>query len=254
MAELAGREPAQLRSEIRQRPWSIHDLLNDPNVVNPILDPKAELAKLVSPFLLFAVLVHRVSSELRKATYVNDWTGPKSRLPVFDVAPLQEFLDDPGRIFFLVTLLASFATPEPPPVPANPLNLHELSSWLDQVMPSDRIALLRRLGDLSLFMSGVFPDHTGPKPMRPVDAERLGKTVGMTSDQIIELCDGARISPGLDALESLGSRWYGVAASLQGVPPVVGDVATRFRSARRILNHLTDRYLYRLEPHWHLAA
>jgi hypothetical protein len=254
LAAIVGADADSLAAELRHRPWSVNDLLSDPAVFEAIFDRDDPPFIGVSPFLLFTVLVHHVAGELRQATYVNDWTGPKSRLPVFDVAPLQEFLEDPGRASFLASLLASFATPLPPPVPADPLDIHDLASWVDHALPEDRIELLRRLGDLSLWRSGVFPDSTGPHPLETPEAQFLGQTAGLSGLELVELCDGARISPGLDALETLGSRWYVAAASGPGVPPIVSDVARRFRAARRILNHLSDRHLYRIEPVWGAVA
>ena len=35
---------------------------------------------------------------------------------------------------------------------------------------------------------------------------------------------------------------------------IVADVATRFRAARRVLNHLSDHYLYELDFNWPSAA
>lgn len=253
IAKIVGTDTAHLSSELHRRPWLINDILSEPKILDMVIGGGGHLSDRVSPFLLFAVLVRRVADDLHGATYVNDWSGPRSRLPVFDVAPLQEFLDDPGRMFFLASVLASFAAPHPPPVPADPFDLSDLARWLDQVLPRDRANLLLRLGDLSLLMSGIFPDRTGATPLRPVDAERLGRTVGMKPEEMLELSDSARMAPGLDALESLGSRWYGAAASEGGAPPVVADIATRFRAARRVLNHLTDRYLYRIEPNWNVA-
>jgi hypothetical protein len=139
-------------------------------------------------------------------------------------------------------------------VPADPLDIHDLASWVDHALPQDRIELLRRLGDLSLFRSGVFPDSTGPHPLETPEAQFLGQTAGLSGLELVELCDRGRISPGLDALETLGSRWYVAAASGPGVPPIVSDVARRFRAARRILNHLSDRHLYRIEPVWGAVA
>jgi hypothetical protein len=254
LAGITGREPAELKADLRRRPWSIHDLLSEEAVFQAVMDRQAHPSQVVSPFLLFAVIVHRAAGELREVSFVNDWSGPRSRLPVFDVEPLREFVGDPGRTSFLARLLSSFAVPELPPVPADPFDLEGMASWLGHVLPGDRVTLLRRLGDLALFLTGVFPDRTGAKPFRPVDAERLGRTVDMTSEEILALCDPLTLSPGLDALESLGARWYGAAVSEGGVPPVVGDVAARFRSARRVLNHLADRYLYELEPTWNFAA
>jgi hypothetical protein len=254
LAAIIAAEPSELAAELRRRPWWIHDLLARPEVFDKVLDRHAHPADVVSPFLLFSVLLHKTAEDLREATYVNEWIGPRSRMPLFDVEPLREFVKDPGRTSFLAALLSSFAMPESPPVPAGPFDWHGMALWLDQVLPADRVHLLRRLGDLSLFLTGVFPDHTGTKPLQPVDAERLGRTIGMTAGEMLALCDRGFASPGLNALESLGSRWYEAAVSGGSTPLVVGDVAARFRSARRVLNHLADHYLYRLETGWTLAA
>lgn len=254
LAAIVGKEPGELADDLRRRPWHIHELLAHPDVFEKVLDRHAHPADVVSPFLLFSVLIAKTADDLREATYVDEWIGPKSRMPLFDVAPLQEFVEDPGRTSFLANLLSSFALPEAPPVPADPLDLHSMALWLEQALPDDRTILFRRLGDLSLFLTGVFPDHTGTRPLNAVEAVRLGKTVGKTSDEMLALCDRAVPSAGLDALESLGSDWYGAAVSAGGTTPVVGDVASRFRSARRVLNHLADRYLHRLNPGWSIAA
>ncbi|MDJ0925964.1 MAG: hypothetical protein QNJ77_15540 [Acidimicrobiia bacterium] len=254
LASITGGDADQLAEDLRLRPWAIHDILSDEDVFAGVMGRQAHPANVVSPYLLFAVMVHAAADELRTATFVNDWTGPQSRLPVFDVAPLQEFVEDPGRLFFLVRLLDSFAMPAPAPVPADPFDLNDMALWIDQALPSQRATLMCRLGDLSLFMSGVFPDHAGPRAMPATEAEQLGGTVDMTSDEILQLCDRGSLSPGLDALEHLGSRWYERAVDAGSAPPVVADVATRFRAARRVLNHLSDRFLHEIDFNWNEAA
>lgn len=253
LAVIVGSDRDTLVADLRRKPWRVHDLLSDDAVFDAVLDRHSHPARLVSPVLLFAVLVHRAAEDLREATYVNDWAGPRTRLPVFDVAPLHEYLDDGGRIVFLARLLASFATPEPLPIPEDdPFDLVAIARWLDSV--PDRAGLMRRLGDLALFMAGVFPDHTGTRPLMPVDAERLGRGVGMTSDQILGLCDPGTLAPGLAAMEALGARWYELSGDEGRQPPVVADVAHRFPAARRVLNHVADTYLYRFETGFRLAG
>ncbi len=254
LAGIVAGDPDQLAEKLQTRPWAIHDILSNEDVFTGVMGRQAHPANVVSPFLLFAVMVHRAAAELRTATFVNDWVGPRARLPVFDVAPLQEFIEAPSRLFFLVRLLESFAVPEPPPVPANPMDLSDMAIWLDQTLPADRATLLRKLGDLSLFMTGVLPDHTGRKALAPQEAERLGTTVNMTSDEILRLIDKASFGPGLDALESLGSRWYETAVTEGSAPPLFGDVAARFRAARRVLNQVTDRFLFEIDCQWNVAA
>jgi hypothetical protein len=254
LAAITAGDADQLAEDLRLRPWAIHDLLGDQTVVDGVMGRQAHPANLVSPFLLFAVMIHSAAAELRTATFVNDWTGPRSRLPVFDVEPLQEFIEDPCRMFFLVRLLESFAVPTPAPVPADPLDLTDMALWVDQAMPSQRASLLCRLGDLSLFMTGVLPDATGPRVLPATEAEQLGGTVDMTSEEVLQLIDPGSVSPGLDALESLGSRWYESAMDEDSTPRVVADVASRFRAARRVLNHVADRFFHEIEFPWGRAA
>ena len=132
LAAITGGDADQLAEGLQVRPWGIHDILSDEAVFSGVVGRQAHPANVVSPFLLFAVLVHAAANELRTATFVNDWTGPQSRLPVFDVAPLQEFIQAPERMFFLVRLLESFAMPAPAPVPADPFDLNDMAMWVDQ--------------------------------------------------------------------------------------------------------------------------
>jgi len=252
LADVAGMSREELVELGTHKPWRLRELLAEDEVRDAILNRQGHPANAVSPMLLFGVLLASTAADLMAAKYVHDWVGPSSRLPVWDVEPLQDFVSDLGRVGFLTRLLASFATPTPPPVPANPFDLRSMVAWLDQVEPADRTLILRRLGDLALFLSGVFPDRTGSHPLRPIDAQRLGSSIGMTSDQILALCDSASLSPGLDALETLGSRWY--EASSDGSEVVVRDIANRFRQARRVLNQLADSHLYRLDLSWPAAG
>ncbi len=246
LGRIAGQDPETLRADLRDQPWLLPQLLSRPEALDAITDPSSDLDDVVSPFLLFAVISHRAASELASATHVNDWFGPQSRIPVFDVAPLHEFARDSGRLLFLAGLLASFAGDRPSPVPVDSLDLGSLALWHEAVGDDDRPALLRQLGDLALFLAGVFPDRTGPCPLTIEDAARLGHTLALSSDEILGLVRSDSSAPGIDALEALGQRWYRAALDEGTVrsQPVLADVAARFRSARRFLNHLVDTYVF----------
>ncbi|HXY94297.1 MAG TPA: hypothetical protein VEP49_17595 [Acidimicrobiia bacterium] len=219
-------------------------------------DNPAGLATPASPFLTFAVALHRAAAELAQRTYTAEWVGPNRRLPVFDVDVLRDFVSDPMRRLFLVELLASYthvasgATWERTPRGwrrrrFSELDPSQLASLLDVVPESDRPGVYRRLGDLALFLTGVFPDHTANRLLSPVQRDRLVRVSG--ADRLA----GADFDTGLGAvafLEALGGRWYRLAATsarppLTATMQVAASVAERFRAARRILNDVTDRYL-----------
>lgn len=245
LAEATDRPVDELRSELEARPWSILDLFGHPGVVEAALEPEDPFRVLVSPFLFFAVIAQKAATDLRSTNVVNEWTGPRQRLPVFDVEPLREFSEAPGRVIFLARLLATFCEPRPLPLPVNALDLEDVAAWVEVAEPDDRAHLLAHLGDLALFRSGVLADETGPQSLDRDLLERLLRPLDLTVDDVT-LGDPASISPGIDAMESLGPTWYRAASEADqrgALSVVVSDIATRFRPARRFLNHLADAYL-----------
>jgi hypothetical protein len=242
---------------------SLADALSSPELEAAIFGTVDGGAALhgVSPFLTFAVAVHRTAQHLREATYVEEWVGSRRRVPVFAVQPLRELLGDPRRRFFFVELLGSYTHVVSGSTwtatrrgwrrrrfsELDPVQLAEL---LDSVAPAELSGVLRRLGDLALFLTGVFPDHTAETPLGRASAElRLLRSAGV---------DVARVELGtvgpFELLERLGARWYRLAVQRSLAPSgsvtTLEHVAEHFSDARRILNVVTDTYLFPLREQW----
>jgi hypothetical protein len=240
---------------------SLTNVLASPELERIVFGPNPDPQRAVSPFLTFAVAVHRVADDLAHAAYINEWVGPRQRVPVFAVEPLRRLLADPARRFFLVELLASYThvasgstwTPtrrgwrrrrfsELDPV--------QLAGLLEAVPAAERPGVLRRLGDLALFLTGVFPDHTARTPLgRPMAEAHLLGTAGIAPERL-----GPGSLNGFQLLELLGSRWYRLTVRLAPAPSgsveVLAAVAEQFTDARRILNVVTDSYLFPLREQW----
>jgi hypothetical protein len=217
--------------------------------------------QLISPFLTFAVAVHRVGARLTAATYVEEWVGPRQRVPVFAVEPLRRLLADPLRQFFFVELLASYTHVVSGSTWTatrrgwrrrrfSELDPFQLAGLLDAVPAAERPGVLRRLGDLALFLVGVFPDHTARTSLgRPLAELQLLRSADVSP---------SRVPPGtldgVQLLELLGARWYRYAARSSPVPSgsveVLDAIAESFSDARRILNLITDTYLFRFRDQW----
>ena len=215
----------------------------------------------VSPFLTFAVAVHLIADRLAGASYVEEWIGPRQRVPVFGVAPLRQLLDDPLRRFFFVELLSSYTHVVSGSTWVatrrgwrrrrfSELDVVQLSELLDAVPPAELAGVLRRLGDLALFLTGVFPDHTARTTLgRPSAEVRLLRSAGIQP---------SRVEPGsmstFELLERLGARWYGLAVQRSAAPSAsvqaLETIAEHFTDARRILNVVTDTYLFPLREQW----
>src|SRR5262245_21315540 len=82
-------------------------LLASPRLEEVVLgiDPAADPTRMASPFLTFSIAVHRVATRLDTASYIEEWIGPRRRVPVFAVEPLRQLVADPLRRFFFVELL-----------------------------------------------------------------------------------------------------------------------------------------------------
>src|SRR5438270_13019844 len=218
----------------------------------------------VSPFLTFAVAVHRTRARLETVTYVAEPWAARQRIPVFDGGRLRELLADPAVRFFLVELLASYTHVSSGSTwqrtrrgwrrrRFSELDPVRLAGLLEVVDPVERAGVFRRLGDLALFLAGVFPDHPLIGDLGGASIDRLFRVSGLAPP-------GDDRPGGRQLLELLGPRWYRAAAKSvrthafdQPVPAtvaVVEKVAERFLDARRILNTVTDHYLFPLRQRW----
>ena len=257
VAPLAGVTPDEVRTDA----GALAKVLVHPAAFESVFGgPTDTIGLAASPFLVFAVIVHRGWSELQHVDHVDEWVGPQRRLPVFSGGVLREFLGSPANRLFVTELLASYTR-----VASGAVWVHTRRGWrrrrfseldplrlasLLEVVPDDeRPGVYRRLGDLALFLTGVFPDHTEKRGLRPHDEGRLLRLSGIGPDRFEPGSTGA-----VELLERLGQRWYQLATRTASVPTasmeVIADVAGRFGLARRTLNYLADRHLFAPHRDW----
>jgi hypothetical protein len=248
------------RDDVGRDPEHLESLIDSPATFRLLFKaPGRDPLLRGSPFLLFAVLIHRVVRDLGQASFVEEWVGPRQRVPVFDTASLRDFAADPLRRFFLAQLLASYTKVASGSTlvktrrgwrrrrfsELDPLRLIELAEAVPAV---ERPSVYRRLGDLSLFLTGVFPDYAGEQLVAERQRRGLERVLGAADRERAEQHDGVWL------LEQLGRRAYRIAqqgtdrrAAMAGV---LAEVSENFAAARRVLNFLTDRYLFPMRRQW----
>jgi hypothetical protein len=257
-------DPADDASRLRGDPEALLRLIEHPGVFRVVLGPADAAQGWVvpaSPFLTFAAVVHQATAELASMDHVPERTGLRQRVPLFDAPALRDFLDDPARRLFLAELLASFTRVASGRYQVraggrmrtrrfSELDPVRLAGLLDAVPEAERPGVYRRLGDVTLFLAGVFPDYATTRALGPLDAGRLLRAARLPSSQHERLTS----SPAMELWEYLGARWYRAARDLAPAATarvvVVGDVAGRFQQARRVLNLLADRYLLAADKPW----
>ena len=255
LAAVTGRTPG---------PEALPGVLADPQVFEAIFGPGATAAGravLASPFLAFAVAVQRATADLATMGYVPERSLARQRVPVFDAPALRDFLGSEDRRLFLTELLTSFTRVASGRYRVtvggrsrtrrfSELDPIRLAGLLDAVPEESRPGVYRRLGDVALFLSGVFPDYVANRMFGPVSAARLLRAAHVPAPDWERLA----ATPDLELLEHLGARWYRSALALAPVQTgrlaVVAEVADQFRQARRVLNHIADRYLIGPDNPW----
>ncbi len=254
--EHAPSDSAELRAHLSRDPETIEVLLADPSLYESIYEtPETGMIAGLSPLLAFAVLVHRTMRDLRAATYVPEWIGAGERLPVFDAASIREFIDAADRRYLIADFLGSFTTVSSGSMWVrtergyrkrrfSELDPVALAEMVGSLPVAQRSGGYRRLGEVSLFLTGVFPDHTARHPLSPMHQARLARLSGIEMEEAGDL-------DYVHFLERVGRSWYDKAATdpllPTGIREVLSDMATNFTQARRFLNYLTDCYLHRVE-------
>jgi hypothetical protein len=176
---------------------------------------------------------------------------------MFEVGGLRDFLRSPANRLFLAELLASYTHVSSGSVwtrtrrgwrrrrfsDLDPMRLLEL---VETVQEQERPPLYRRLGDATLFLTGVFPDYAGRRFLPPIAWQRLRRAVPGADQPGLVGPESA--SEPVWLLEELGRRSYRMAS--EDPTDLLAGVAERFRDARRTLNVLTDRYLFPVRDEW----
>jgi hypothetical protein len=250
---------------LRRVPELLLDVLDRPGVSAGVLNlasaDEGQHFALVSPFLVFAAAIHRIAADLRTVAYAPERTTPRLRIPVFDGPQLTAYLAEPAHRLFLAELLASFARSSSGVIVTrtpqglrrrrwNDLDLGRLAMLLDSLPEPDRPPVWRRLGDLALFLTGVFPVAIERAAAGSVDLARLARTTGLPVPPALGF------SPA-ELFEWFGAGWYRLAASRAGTAPAAAvtvtalrDNAEHFHQARRVLNAAADRYLFPVSVDW----
>jgi hypothetical protein len=255
--------------ELRTRPDLIESLIADPTSFEAVFGSIASEnpVHIASPFLLFSVAVQRTAAELERANYITEWFGPRQRMPVFDVRELREFLADFEHRYFLTELLASYTHVSSGSVVVatrrgfrrqrfSELDMIRLASLAESTSGAQASPIYRRLGDLALFLTGVFPDHTALKGFSEIDQARLLRAAGLrpgVSDQPTGMPDFGQSA--VELLEKVGARFYRTARELDTYAPpathtLLEDLTAHFRDARRVLNVITDSFLFPFRTRW----
>ena len=221
---------------VRDREDLLELMLEDPKLTERLLREEEALVR-ISPHLLFSVLLRQLRKELDNETYILEVDPRGKRVPIFEGPAVAGMLSDKETRDYLAEMLSSFARTN-----SGIIYRKECCTWhkrrfcdidIDDMMELARIAdpemrpgLYKRIADLALFLSGIFPEHAAlfATPRKTVSSARRT----------------------LKDYEQAGKRFYSIAALETDQvrwKPVLGTLAEKFTLARLALNSLSERYV-----------
>jgi hypothetical protein len=226
---------------LRARAALLDVLLEDDRLVDRVLGDDQALLR-VSPRLVFTVLLRRVVRDLHARPYTME-RGAGETVAVFDAPRVRRFVAEPGIWSYLVAMLTSFVRNESLTVLVrrrehyvrrrfNTSSLEDMLDLAGLVDADEAPWLFRRIADIALFQSGIFP-RSLRGPVRPKAART------------------SAVPPTLETYEEHGRRFYRLAATRAAEEPsgggadsrVLGALVDEFPAARKSLELLSDRYL-----------
>ena len=201
----------------------------------------------ISPALYFEVLLRQALRDLETASYTVEREG-RADLPVFDTQEVVRFLSIQGALDYLAHMLASFTRINSYTVPVrirrgirrrvvyNDMDIDSLARHCATADREQRFGFYKRIADVCLFISGVFPDYASPVVRYSVP-NRMRATV---SD---------RVRRSLEDYEAQGRQFYALAeersaAQPLGLPGVFRLLRDHFTTARKPLSFIASHYLH----------
>ena len=162
------RIPEALKRLAREDPEFRAAMVGDRNLLDRVLSDE-EVFLHISPSLYFEILLRRSYHELETITYTEEREG-RASIPVFDTPEVLEFMERPGVVEYMASMMASFTRIHSYTVPVrvrkgirrrvryNDMDIDSLVKFAANADPEQRFAYYKRIADVCLFLSGVFPD------------------------------------------------------------------------------------------------
>ncbi len=240
-------DPDALKQLVREDPEFRAAMVGDNNLLDRVLNDE-EIFLHVSPSLYFEILLRRSYHELETIAYTEEREG-RASIPVFDTAEVLDFMERPGVVEYMASMMASFTRIQSYTVPVrvrkgirrrvryNDMDIDSLVKFAANADPEQRFGYYKRIADVCLFLSGVFPDS----------AQRgYGRMVGGAA---IPVTGSRRMRRTIEDYEREGRRFYGLAeghpaARALELSAVFGALRDNFTSARKPLTFVATQFLH----------
>ncbi len=200
----------------------------------------------LSPWLFFTVLLRRAWRDLEREAFTIEQRG-RQKVVLFDAEHVVQLLAQEPVRDYLATMLASFTRVESVTVLAeqrpgvwrayrtNELDIEGMMRYSQTLDESFRFAPYKRIGDVCLFLTGVFPEYINGRNRYPLSGQLRPRM-------------RSRLLQTVEDFESYGRAFYQTAAEhemarREGLHEVLIKLSENFILAEKPLAFIATRYL-----------
>jgi len=239
------RDKTHIVDAIQEDERFLEAMLDDDRLFERLVSGE-EILLQVSPWLLFDVLLRRARQDLQAESFTME-RRRLQKVILFDTDQVIDLLDDARLRDYLVTMMISFTRIESVTVRVrvrknlwrryrtSELDVEGLIRHSQAVDEALRFEPYRRIGDVCLFLSGLFPSAIETQYRYPLSGKLRPRA-------------RARICASLEDYEAHGRAFYRLAsehemAEVHDLDAVLEALSERFILAEKALRFVAERYL-----------
>lgn len=219
--------------------------ISEEKVFRRVMDDD-EIFLRISPTLFFEILLRRAASALEQKSYTLEQTRAM-KIPVFDSRDVVDLLDDDALLVYLADMLSSFTRIESytiafrtkpgvwKKIRFNDLDIHSMIVFAQVVDEPYRLSFFKRIGDICLFILGIFPEHAEYDYRYPFSKQLRPQIRG-------------RMRVGPEEYVAEGRKFYKLAAEHPSAEELqMSDIFRalygNFQKVKKPLNFIADHFL-----------
>ena len=235
----------RLKQIIREDEDFRNRFISEDTVFKRVMDDEEILLK-ISPSLFFEILLRNAANALEKKSYTLE-KNSRMRIPVFDSHDVVDLLNKESLFEYLADMLSSFTRIESysitfrekkglwKKIRFNDLDIHSMMSFAGFVEAPYRLNFYKRIGDICLFILGIFPEHAEYDYRYPFSKQPRPHIRGKT-----------RISP--EEYDKEGRKFYKLAAEHPSAEELnlsetFWALHSNFKKAKKPLTFISEHYL-----------
>lgn len=243
---MPGREDKERVADVIQGDSHLIEAMLDDERLFRRLTAGEDILLHVSPWLFFTVLLRRARRDLAREAFTVELRH-RQKVFLFDTDRVVQLLEQEELLDYLATMLSSFTRIQSVTVRvrvrertwrryrASELDVESLIRYCQTLDEEFRFEPYRRIGDVCLFLAGMFPEYIHAQYRYPLSSQLRPRAK-------------SRLCTSLEDYEAHGQAFYRLAAEhemakIEGLDSLLKTLSESFILAEKALNFLANHYL-----------